>query len=587
MGRSVLDRLPVLLLVVLAIGPLNSDNVRMTELCNIALHLAEVAKQQPARIAIHCPIRFGGKGVVSYRSMTFAELAQETDWIAAGLAASGIGRGVRTALMVRPSIELFVLMFALFKVGAVPVLIDPGISQRQLRQCLKEAAPAAFIGVPLAQAASLLLGWARASIRQRVTVNGRRWFWGGRDYAGIRALGRAQAPFQLADTRGSELAAILFTSGATGVPKGVEYSHQQFAAQVEMIRTHFGIWPGEVDMPTFPPFALFDPALGMTSVIPDMDPTRPARVDPAKLVAAIERHEVTTMFGSPALIEVLTRYLEAHGRHLAHLRRVISAGAPVSADTVARLLRLLPPKAQIFTPYGATECLPVCAIEAHELLAVAHLTAEGAGICVGRPLPENQLRLIRIDDGEVLGVGPEYGVAHGAVGEIVVRGPTMSRSYFGRPEANRLGKITTREGVWHRMGDLGRFDKQGRLWYLGRKVHRVETGNGLFLPEAVEGIFNTHPSVRRSALIGLDDQGRRLPGVCIELKDNLASREWAPICNDLRKLALRHATTAAIRHFYLHPGFPVDIRHNAKIDRTALALWARKRKSPRAALAAF
>src|SRR5690349_13682041 len=162
----------------LAIPAWSGDNCCMTEICNIASHLAEEASRQPERPAIHCPERFGSKGMTPYRSMNFAELAAETDLIAAGLVASGIGRGVRTALMVRPSIELFVLMFSLFKAGAVPVLIDPGINRRQLKQCLREAAPEAFIGIPLAHAASLVLGWARGSIKRRVTVNGSRWFWG-------------------------------------------------------------------------------------------------------------------------------------------------------------------------------------------------------------------------------------------------------------------------------------------------------------------------------------------------------------------------------------------------------------------------
>jgi acyl-CoA synthetase (AMP-forming)/AMP-acid ligase II len=550
----------------------------MTETCNIARHLGEEASRQPDRPAIHCPERFGGSGMPSYRSMNFAELAKETDVIAAGLVASGVGRGVRTALMVRPSIELYVLMFALFKAGAVPVLIDPGINRSQLKQCLREAAPEAFIGIPLAHAASILLGWARGSIRRRVTVNGRRWFWGGRTYAQLRARGASIENFAMADTRPDELAAILFTSGATGVPKGVEYTHRQFAAQVEMIRSAFGIWPGEVDLPTFPPFALFDPALGMTSVIPDMDPTRPASADPAKLVAAIERNGVTTMFGSPALIDVLARYGENNGIKLKTLRRIISAGAPVPPETVARLMKILRPKAQVFTPYGATECLPVCAIDGREILAVSHLTAEGAGICVGRPLPENRVQLIRIDDNEVHEISFANRVPPGGIGEIVVRGPTMSERYYNRPEANRLGKILTHDGIWHRMGDLGRFDEDGRLWYLGRKAHRVETGNGQFLPEPVEGIFNAHPAVRRSALVALVDRdGRRLPGVCVELLPGLGDRDFNVIRGELRQIGARHAITSAIRHFFLHPGFPVDIRHNAKIDRTALTAWAARK----------
>jgi acyl-CoA synthetase (AMP-forming)/AMP-acid ligase II len=188
--------------------------------------------------------------------------------------------------MVRPTPEFFLLMFALFKAGAVPVLVDPGIDKRALRQCLDEAKPEAFIGIPLANIARTLLGWAR-SARVRITTGARAWL-ADATLAEVEKTG-AQAGPQLADTQPDEIAAILFTSGSTGVPKGVVYRHRHFVAQIAMLRDAFGIAAGGVDLPTFPPFALFDPALGLTSIIPDMDPTRPANADPEKLHAAIAR----------------------------------------------------------------------------------------------------------------------------------------------------------------------------------------------------------------------------------------------------------------------------------------------------------
>ena len=242
-------------------------------------------------------------------------------------------------VMVRPSPEFFLLMFALFKAGAVPVLVDPGIDKRALKQCLDEAQPQAFIGIPLAQLARRLLRWAR-SATQIVTVGGR-YGWGGVTLARVERDG-AGAGSQLADTAADDVAAILFTSGSTGVPKGVLYRHRHFVGQIELLRNAFDMQPGGVDLPTFPPFALFDPALGLTSVIPDMDPTRPATADPRKLHDAMTRFGVTQLFGSPALMRVLADY----GQPLPNVRLATSAGAPVPPDVVAKIRALLPADAQ-------------------------------------------------------------------------------------------------------------------------------------------------------------------------------------------------------------------------------------------------
>ncbi len=544
---------------------------------NIAASLSFMASRQPERAAIHCPVGRDAVGAAVYRTMTYLELEREVGILASGLIAYGIGPGVRTALMVRPSIELFVLMFALFRAGAVPVLIDPGIDKRALKQCLDEARPQAFIGVPEAHVGRVLLGWGRGSIKHRVTVNGSRWFWGGALYAQVRSLGDKHGPVPPAGMAPDQLAAILFTSGATGIPKGVEYQHRHFLSQIIAVRAAFRIQPGEIDLPTFPPFALFDPALGMTSVIPDMDPTRPGSIDPVKLIHTIEKYGVTTLFGSPALVEVLANYGASTGKRLTTVKRVISAGAPVPPRTVQRLRSMLPEDANIFTPYGATECLPVCAIEGREILALAERTNRGEGICVGKPLPANQVRLVRVTDEVIEAFDSKNEVAAGSIGEIVVLGPTTTEAYFARASATALAKIRHDGRIWHRMGDLGYFDPQGRLWFVGRKAHRVETGNGVFFPEVVEGVLNVHPRVRRTALVGVKVNGKAVPGVCVELTEAVSKDAWKRIRNELRDLALRNDATNVIRHFWRHPGFPVDIRHNSKIDRIALAQWASKR----------
>lgn len=540
--------------------------------CNIAASLPRLARERPDQIAMRCPGRDGRYAI----ALSYAELDARSDAIAAGLAARGIVRGTRTVLMVRPTPEFFLLMFALFKAGAVPVLVDPGIDKRALKQCLDEAAPEAFIGIPLAQLARVLLRWAR-SARVRVTTGARALF-ADVTLAEIERAGAGAGP-QLADTQPDDVAAILFTSGSTGIPKGVVYRHRHFVAQIAMMREAFGIVAGGVDLPTFPPFALFDPALGLTSIIPDMDPTRPARADPRKLHAAMQRFGVDQLFGSPALMRVLTD----HGEPLPGLRRVTSAGAPVPADVVAKLRELLPPEAQFWTPYGATECLPVAVIEGRELLTLRTRTEQGAGTCVGRAVPPNEVRLIRVTDEAIEYWSNELIVKGGIVGEITVAGPSATDLYFNREAQTRLAKIRETlpdggERIVHRMGDLGYVDAEGRLWFCGRKSQRVVTAETTLCTEQVEPVFNTHPDVRRSALVGIGRFGAQRAVLCVELRAGAPAREWPRIEAELRHLGEGFVHTAKVAAFLHHPKpFPVDIRHNAKIGREKLALWAAKR----------
>lgn len=558
----------------------------MTAPCNIAAVLPRIAAERPGQPAMRCPGSRGSDGQARYDVvLTYGELDQRSDAIAAGLEAYGIRRGMRTVVMVRPSPEFFLLMFALFKLGAVPVLVDPGIDRAALKQCLDEAAPEAFIGIPLAQFGRRLFGWGQKSLRRVVTVGTRLWpLWGGETLARLERRGAARLAAKaakgeptgmLADTHGDEVAAILFTSGSTGVPKGVVYRHRHFLAQIALLREAFGIEAGGVDLPTFPPFALFDPALGLTSIIPDMDPTRPAKADPRMLHAAIRRFGVTQLFGSPALMRVLAE----HGEPLPTLRRVTSAGAPVPPDVVAAMRRLLPEDAQFWTPYGATECLPVAVVEARELETTREATERGAGTCVGRPVPGNTVRILKITDEPIPYWREDLVVGPGVVGEITVAGPSATDEYFARPEATRLAKIRERvsareERIVHRMGDLGYFDAEGRLWFCGRKSHRVETAGGLMATEQIEPIFNTHRRVARTALVGLGQRGMQVPVLCVELKPGVPEDEWVHVQAELERLAMRDAKTARIHHFLRHPGFPVDIRHNAKIGREALTAWA-------------
>jgi acyl-coenzyme A synthetase/AMP-(fatty) acid ligase len=368
--------------------PWNSD-----ELCNVAGALSWQAKRQPAAPAIHYP-KVSVLKKVRYTSASYQELDELSDCYARGLKAYGINPGTRTALMLPAGLEFFAVFFALFKAGAVPVLIDPGIGTKPLKQCLAEAAPTAFIGVTKAQFARKILGWAKESCEQIITA-GPSLGLGGIDLKKLKVLGNESTGQQLHASKPDDTAAILFTSGSTGIPKGVVYRHRHFVAQVDLLQKAFNIQPGEVNLATFPPFALFDPALGMTTVVPYMDPTQPAKANPKRLVEVIDKFEVTNIFGSPALLDTLSRYTEQRAIRLESVIRVISAGAAVPIPLVRRLQKSLYQDAEIHTPYGATECLPVSSISGRELDSkIEELSESGDGICVGRPVEPNQVKVI-------------------------------------------------------------------------------------------------------------------------------------------------------------------------------------------------
>ena len=544
---------------------------------NVASALSWQAHRQPNAVAIHYPqSRVFRKP--TYQSRTYRELDDLSNAYARGLTAYGIGPGVRTALMVTPGLDFFALFFALFKAGAIPVLIDPGIGMKPLKQCLAEAAPQAFIGVTRAQVARKVLGWATESVELLVTA-GPTLGLGGIGLEKLRKMGDAGTGEMMHRVQPDDIAAILFTSGSTGPPKGVIYRHRHFSAQVEMLRSAFGITPGEVSLPTFPPFALFDPALGMTTIVPDMDPTRPAQADPAKLVDAIERFGVTNIFGSPALLDTLSRYCVDQGIRLDSVTRVISAGAAVPVRTIRRMQQSLYRDADVHTPYGATECLPVSSISAAQLDdRLVDRIESGEGVCVGRPLEPNRVRIIRISDIAITDSSETTQMPLGVPGEIVVTGPTCTDAYWQRDADTAMAKFTDENGaIWHRMGDVGILDGEGQLWYCGRLSQRIDTGQETLFADQCEAIFNQHPDLRRSAVVGVGPRGRQVPVLCIELQGKLSAVDNERVHFDLLQLAQAHAITRSIRTVLVHPGFPVDTRHNSKIGREELAKWAEQK----------
>ena len=554
---------------------LNQPISLTNDILNIASFLKRMARVQPHKRAVVYPHTRDRAGRVSYTHLTFQQLDHESDHLARGLESVGIRRGVRSILMVKPSLEFFILTFAIFKTGAIPVVVDPGMGLRRMVNCFKEAQPTAFIGVPAAHVLRVLFPGFFKSVNTWVTV-GRRWFWSGTTLKRLRLV--QETPYPIAGTKRHDTAAILFTTGSTGPAKGVVYSHGNFAAQIMCIKTQYGISTDEIDLPTFPLFALFDPALGMTAVIPDMDPTRPATVNPLKIIEAVNNHGVTNMFASPALLNRVGRYGKKNNVQLPSLKRVISAGAPIMPANIEQFAGILGQGACIHTGYGATEAMPVASMDGGEILAKTRVLSEnGLGICVGQPVSEVVVRMIAINDAPIRNWSDAKEIPRGEVGEICVKGPQVTRRYYRRPDADLFAKISDGEDFWHRMGDLGRRDGKGRLWFYGRKSQRVITDNGTLFTIACEAIFNNHPRVYRSALVGVGDAGHQIPVICIELEEGDDGSDKTRLRTELLELAAASEVTRTIKTVLFPDSFPVDIRHNSKIFREKLAKWAEKK----------
>ena len=531
-----------------------------------------MAACQPHTAALKVPRGRTRDGDIDYLALSFADLDAEVAAWRTDLAARGVKRGDRVLVMVKPGLPLIAAAFALFGLGAVPVVIDPGMGLKSFLSCVERSQPRVLLGIPLAQVVSRIFRKPFRSVALRIRVSGS-------STARLRSGSQLSTlNSQLAASAASDLAAVLFTSGSTGAPKGVCYTHGMFDAQVDLIRAAYDIQPGEIDLPMLPVFALFNPALGMTTIVPEIDPSHPARVDPAKILQAIRQEKVTSSFGSPTLWRKISVHCHAHHATLPTMKRVLCAGAPVPPDLWALMASVLP-NGTLHSPYGATEALPVSSISALEVIAgTAIATEHGAGTCVGRVLSANEVKIIAITDGSIATLADARELPSGKIGEIIVRGPTVTHEYDALPEATAAAKIADASGaIWHRMGDLGYFDGEARLWFCGRKAERVETRDGPLYTEQVEPLFVPHPEVRRAALIGLGERGRERAALVIEpvSADSIfSSADCRRLARELRTIALRHPHTAGIKLFYFKKKFPVDVRHNAKIHRLALARWA-------------
>jgi len=506
-------------------------------------------------------------GNPQYDAIDFAALAARINAYEHGLAAAGLRAAERVIMLVTPGADFLALSYAVMGRGAVPVFIDPGMGVDAVVACMREAEPSGFIGVPRAHLLRLKAAELFRSLRFCVVAGQLPLYGATRLRNLLKPAGGPPAPIP---RQADDPALVAFTSGATGRPKGVVFTNRMLTEQLAVFRGQFGFRGGEQDLPLLPVFSLFTAALGVGSIFPPLDPSRPLSLVPRQIIQVMRDLGNQTSFGSPTLWSKLAEYCRQTGTSLPHLRRVFMAGAPVSQATID-LVKAACPQAESFTPYGATEALPVTIAAAAELRQHPPVLAMSGeqGTPVGRAIDGVSLRVVEPVTGQ--GDSPLIDCPERVIGEIVVSGGTVSREYLRRPEATAASKIREGENLWHRMGDMGYLDAGGQLYFCGRRVHVVATQERMFHSVPVENVFNTHPQVSRTALVAVDG----LPALVVEPQSRLLSIDARQrLADELRALGAGDPVTAPIRRFYFHHSFPVDARHNAKIFRDRLAVWA-------------
>ncbi len=545
----------------------------MSQTFNVADFVRSHALERPDAPALRFPAASYTTSTPKWDTWTFSELDRASDAYARGFSAQGIRRGDRTLMLVKPSLDFYAVIFGLFKVGAVPVLLDPGMGMKKLLECIGRTKPRVVVAMSLVHAVRVFMRRPFASAEILVTA-GSRWFWGGVTLEHCRIDG--DEAFDIAQMQPDDDAAIIFTSGSTGTAKGVASKHAMFRGQVESLQEMLGFVPGMTDVQAFAAFAIFDLCMGMTSVLPRMDLSKPAKANPADIVAALQTYSPEVAFASPIVWQNLSRHCIDNNIELPSIETAITVGAPIPAYLHRRFRKILSEGAQIWTPYGATEGLPVSYIATDEILGETwDRTAKGHGTCVGLPAPGMELAVIEITEDPIPTWSDDLCLPTGQVGEVVIKGMQVSPEYKDVPGANEAAKIADGTTVRHRMGDLGYLDEQGRLWFCGRKAHRLQTAGGMVPAVPVEGVFNEHPDVFRTALVGIGPSGAEIPVLCVEMEPGKA---WsADVEAAMVALAAGTEHAEVVQRFLHNPAFPTDARHNSKIRREDLKLWAEPR----------
>ncbi len=518
---------------------------------NIVEILQQHAIHRAEEVAIATAIR--GRA----QSISFGELDAASSRVAARLRREGLTRGDALLVFYPMSIELYVVLLAIFRAGMTAMFLDPSAGREHIDQCCALHPPKGLIASPKAH----LLRFVSPGLR-RIPHK----FVIGPPVPGARTLrgelraGAAETEVAPADEATPAL--LTFTSGSTGRPKAALRTHGFLLAQHRVLQRSLGLTAGDRDLTTLPIFVLANLASGVASLIPDADLRKVGAIDPAPVVSQILRDLPVSTAASPAFLERIADHCLAQQRQLPSLRRIFTGGAPVFPGLLDKL-HAIAPEAEIVAVYGSTEAEPIAEIPRAAIAEEDHAAMRnGGGLLTGHPVPEIEARVLRDRWGTPIAPCSQsafesHWMAPGEAGEIVVAGDHVLPGYLhGHGDEETKFRVDGR--LWHRTGDAGYFDAAGRLWLLGRCAARVADDRGTLYPFAVECAAHYFETLPRTAFLALD--GRRL--LIVERPTDAPTPDPETL-----KRALAWARLDDIR---IVDAIPVDKRHNAKIDYTRL-----------------
>jgi acyl-CoA synthetase (AMP-forming)/AMP-acid ligase II len=550
---------------------------RSTEQANVSRHIVELAQVAPYQQAITCLSGRDTNGKMAYSHLTLRQLNQRSNDLARGLQQAGVIRGTRAALQLLPGIEWFSITYALLKIGAVPILLQPALGMRKMAQCVKAVEPEILITEPKYQAIQIFQANNYQSVHLQISTEKRCFSKG----ISITDLQRNEhTTFQPAEMRSSDTGMIVFsTSCESEIPKPTVFTHGMLNAMIERIKSVMSVSLDSTLITTFPFFMILAPAIGMRQILPESHSLKASKLNPRTLIETIWDYGVTHLLMSSTRLMMLTEFLKDEAIYLPSIQRIASWGEPYPAFELQRLHSFISEKTQIFPLYGMTEAPIISTLGSHKIVSETQIKTErGFGLCQGKEIDDLEMRVIEVNDRPIDNWSDDLLADKGGIGELVINGEAVSRQYYNDSKNDALHKIPDGKSIWHRTGDIGWLDTKGNFWFCGRKQDRVTISEDETLYTIpCEAVFMQHERVYRCIIVGVGPIPYQTPVLIIELAPGDSGKYISTLTHELLDLAQSYPHTGNIKNILFRKSFPVHSLYHQKINRKQLTIWAAKK----------